>query len=163
MISLSSYRLADRNCAGGAKDGDKQEVTLHQCETTAKGSERRYDDELPQAWVHHLHHSPAALPGNSQSYRSATRPTSPVIRAKATVAAGTQGEKPTVQSPSKSPYKPSLKARNRVRKTTKRPSYSGTPARAPDAVQAGTPADAAARTRSAEAPLPHTKSLPLGA
>jgi hypothetical protein len=38
---MSTYRLANRNCAGSAKDDDEQEVTLHQCETTAKGSERR--------------------------------------------------------------------------------------------------------------------------
>jgi hypothetical protein len=53
MISLqTSYRLDDRNYAGGTKDGNKQEVALHRSQTTSKRSQRGERGQLPHPWVH---------------------------------------------------------------------------------------------------------------
>jgi hypothetical protein len=53
IVSLqTSYRLDDRNHAGGAKDSDKQEVALHSRQTTTKRSQRGERGQLPHPWVH---------------------------------------------------------------------------------------------------------------
>jgi hypothetical protein len=53
IISLqTSYRLDNRNCAGDAKDSDKQEVALHRRQTTTKRSQRGERGQLPHPWVH---------------------------------------------------------------------------------------------------------------
>jgi hypothetical protein len=41
ILLQTSYRLDNRNYAGGAKDSDKQEVALHRRQTTPKRSQRR--------------------------------------------------------------------------------------------------------------------------
>src|SRR5262245_56327460 len=53
IVSLqTSYRLDDRDHAGGAKDSDKQEVALHRRQTTTKRSQRGERGQLPHPWVH---------------------------------------------------------------------------------------------------------------
>jgi hypothetical protein len=53
MISpQTSYRLDNRNYAGGAKESDEQKITLPRGKTTAKRSQRRERGQLPHPWVH---------------------------------------------------------------------------------------------------------------
>ena len=48
----TSYRLDNRNYAGGGKESDEQEVTLCRRKTTTKRSQCRERGQLPHAWVH---------------------------------------------------------------------------------------------------------------
>jgi hypothetical protein len=47
-----SYHLDNRHYAGGAKDGEEQEVALSRRKTTTKRSQRRERGQLPHPWVH---------------------------------------------------------------------------------------------------------------
>jgi hypothetical protein len=47
IISPTSYRLDNRNQAGGAKDSDAEEVISRRRKTTSERSQRRERDQFP--------------------------------------------------------------------------------------------------------------------